>query len=179
MSIPISAQSVGCGPVHPQRQQRSEPDGPREVDHPALAITANLAADSLDLSRLGSKASYLFSAVGQREQVYGWACQGSQIEPLLANINYAMLDDRLNLNLNVSYTGEQDDIFFPPFPAPSEVVTLDDFTLVDFAARYRLNDRIAVFGRATNLFDESYEEILGFRTLGRAVYVGARFELGR
>jgi vitamin B12 transporter len=96
-----------------------------------------------------------------------------------ANINYAMLDDRLNLNLNVSYTGEQDDIFFPPFPAPSEVVTLDDFTLVDFAARYRINDRIAVFGRATNLFDESYEEILGFRTLGRAVYVGARFELGR
>ena len=96
-----------------------------------------------------------------------------------ANINYAMFDDRLNLNLNVSYTGEQDDIFFPPFPAPSEVVTLDDFTLVDFAARYRINDRIAVFGRATNLFDESYEEILGFATLGRAVYVGARFELGR
>lgn len=44
----------------------------------------------LDSSRLGSKASYLFSAVGQREQVYGWAYQGSQIAPLLASINYAM-----------------------------------------------------------------------------------------
>ena len=96
-----------------------------------------------------------------------------------ANINYAMLDDRLNLNLNISYTGEQDDIFFPPFPQPSEVVTLDDFTLVDFAAQYRINDRITVFGRATNLFDESYEEILGFRTPGRAIFVGARFELRR
>ena len=96
-----------------------------------------------------------------------------------ANINYVMLDERLNLNLNISYTGEQDDIFFPPFPEPSDVVTLDDFALVDFAAQYRINDRIALFGRATNLFDESYEEILGFRTMGRAVYVGARFELSQ
>ena len=45
---------------------------------------------TLDASRLGSRASYLFSSVGEREQVYGWAYQGSQIAPLLASINYAM-----------------------------------------------------------------------------------------
>ena len=43
-----------------------------------------------DFSRLGSRASYLFSAAGEREQVYGWAYQGSQIAPLLSSINFAM-----------------------------------------------------------------------------------------
>jgi uncharacterized membrane protein len=45
---------------------------------------------TLDASRLGSKASYLFSSAGEREQVYGWAYQGSQIAPLLASVNYAL-----------------------------------------------------------------------------------------
>lgn len=45
---------------------------------------------TLDASRLGSRASYLFSSVGDREQVYGWAYQGSQIAPLLASVNYAL-----------------------------------------------------------------------------------------
>ena len=43
-----------------------------------------------DFSRLGSRASYLFSATGQREQVYGWAYQGSGIAPLVSSINFAM-----------------------------------------------------------------------------------------
>ncbi len=43
-----------------------------------------------DLSRLGSAPSYLFTAVGGREQVYGWAYQGAATAPLLAMVNQAM-----------------------------------------------------------------------------------------
>ena len=39
-----------------------------------------------DASRLGSRASYRFSADSNREQVYGWAYQGSGISSLLANM---------------------------------------------------------------------------------------------
>ena len=42
------------------------------------------------LQPLGLQASYLFSAAGEREQVYGWAYQGSGVAPLLASINFAM-----------------------------------------------------------------------------------------
>lgn len=57
-----------------------------------------------DLSHLGSAPSYLFSYPGGREQVFGWAYQGSVIAPLLARINQAMVTgysayaiDRLSL----------------------------------------------------------------------------------
>ncbi|MBI2939507.1 MAG: hypothetical protein HYY04_03645 [Chloroflexi bacterium] len=43
-----------------------------------------------DLSRLGSAPSYLFSAVSGREQVFGWAYQGTTTAPTLASINYAL-----------------------------------------------------------------------------------------
>ncbi len=43
-----------------------------------------------DLSLLGSSPSYLFSQVGGREQVYGWAYQGAATAPLLAQVNLAI-----------------------------------------------------------------------------------------
>ena len=43
-----------------------------------------------DFSRLGSRASYRFSADSNREQVYGWAYQGSGIASLLASVNFAI-----------------------------------------------------------------------------------------
>lgn len=45
-----------------------------------------------DLSRLGSAPSYLFAYPGEREQVFGWAFQGSVTAPLLARLNQAMVD---------------------------------------------------------------------------------------
>jgi uncharacterized membrane protein len=57
-----------------------------------------------DLSLLGSAPSYLFTYPGGREQVFGWAFQGSVTAPLLAHINQAMVTghhsyaiDRLSL----------------------------------------------------------------------------------
>jgi vitamin B12 transporter len=90
------------------------------------------------------------------------------------NANYTFAAERGNLNLNINYNGEQLDNFFPPpFFAP-EQVELDDFILVDFAASWKLTDRLELTGRISNLFDEEYEEILGFARPGRAVYAGLR-----
>ncbi len=93
-----------------------------------------------------------------------------------ANFNYAALDQRLNLNLNVSYTGEQTDLDFSSFPA--NTVTLDDYTLVNLAASYALSKKVEVYARAENLFDEDYQNVFGYQTPGDAYYLGLRIELG-
>ena len=51
---------------------------------------------------------------------------------------------------------------------------LDDYTVADAAARYRISDRSEAFLRVENLFDEDYETVLGYGTSGRAVFAGLR-----
>lgn len=82
----------------------------RPLDSDLLPTSQKLAGSSgwreatLDLSRLGSGPSYYFSALGGREQVYGWAYQGAQAARTVATLNEALelgdlayLIDRLNL----------------------------------------------------------------------------------
>ena len=53
-----------------------------------------------DLSRLGSAPAQLFTTVGGREQVFGWAFQGSIVAPLIARINQAIVQDHSNYAVN-------------------------------------------------------------------------------
>ncbi|MCC6626629.1 MAG: hypothetical protein IT340_04410 [Chloroflexi bacterium] len=70
----------------------------------AMAATPGWRAATLDLSRLGSRASYTLAVTGQREQVYGWAYQGARTARTVAALNEAVeaghrayLADRLDL----------------------------------------------------------------------------------
>ena len=89
------------------------------------------------------------------------------------------MNDKLQLALAADYGGERLDIFFPPFPNPSEIVTLENYWLVDLTAQYRLTQSVVLFARGTNLLDEEYEQVYGYRTLGRAGYVGIRTSFGQ
>jgi len=95
------------------------------------------------------------------------------------NLNYQFLNDRGNLNLNVSYTGEQDDDTFPPPFFGRETVQLDAYTLVNLSGSYELLPGLRLFARAENLFDEEYQNLVGYRTPGRGIYAGAQLDLGR
>ena len=92
---------------------------------------------------------------------------------LAVNLNFSPRP-RATINLNVSYNGDQDDIFFPPFPLPSERVRLDSYTLVDIAVSYRLTPTIQLVGRIENILDENYEDVVGFNTPGVGAYLGVR-----
>tara|TARA_R110001599_G_scaffold353817_1_gene598894 strand:- start:13607 stop:15538 length:1932 start_codon:yes stop_codon:yes gene_type:complete len=92
-----------------------------------------------------------------------------------ANLNWAFLNDRANLNINVDYNGTQDDFFFPPVPPYQERVELDEFTLVTIASSYQLTKQLQLFARVENALDENYEEVYGFSTQGRTAYAGARY----
>ncbi|NRA31105.1 MAG: TonB-dependent receptor, partial [Parvularculaceae bacterium] len=52
--------------------------------------------------------------------------------------------------------------------------TLDGWTRVDVTARYAVNDSVELFGRVENLFDEDYQQILGYGTPGLSGSVGLR-----
>ncbi len=83
-------------------------------------------------------------------------------------------DGRISASLVADYGGDSKDIFFPPWPEPSAIVTLDSFWLLDLSVQYRLTPAVWLFAKSTNLLDENYEQVYGYRTLGRAAYVGLR-----
>jgi vitamin B12 transporter len=93
--------------------------------------------------------------------------------------NYRSNNDRLQATLTADYGGTRDDIFFPPFPALPEIVTLQSFWLLDLTAQYQLTSSFGIFAKGTNLLDEEYEQVYGYQTLGRAGYVGIRVNFGQ
>lgn len=74
------------------------------------------------------------------------------------------------------YVGAREDRDFGTFPA-GEVV-LSSYSLLSIAAQFRVMDRLVLTVRGENLGDRTYEEVFGFDAPGRALYAGARLELG-
>ena len=91
-----------------------------------------------------------------------------------ANLTLTTPDQRLSGTLTVRYNGQQDDLAYTDPSFVPVRVRLADYTLVNLNAEYRLTDRIAVFGRVENLFDERYEEVFSFATPGRSAVGGVR-----
>ena len=90
-----------------------------------------------------------------------------------ADLSTRFLDNRGRAGLSVVYNGEQKDWAYDAFYNRS-VVTLDDYTLVNLTAAYDLTDTVEIFGRIDNLFDEEYQEVLGYGSRARAGYAGLR-----
>jgi vitamin B12 transporter len=60
------------------------------------------------------------------------------------------------------------------FDNAANTVVLDGYTLVDFRASYAVSKSLEVYGRIENAFDEDYETIRRYGTLGRTYYGGLR-----
>lgn len=91
-----------------------------------------------------------------------------------ANLAYDFLEGRAKLDLGVDFNGEQRDFQFSNFFGARTNVTLDDFVLVNVAGSYEVIEGIEIYGRIENLFDEDYEEVLGFDSPGIGAFLGVR-----
>ncbi len=91
------------------------------------------------------------------------------------NLNYRA-SDRAHLDLAVRHSGSVTDTAFDPETFAAYPVKLDGYTLVNLAARYRVDDRWQVYGRIENLFDERHEAVLGYSGVERGIYLGARYQ---
>ena len=83
--------------------------------------------------------------------------------------------DRLRTQLQWRLVSSRYDTDFNAFP--TERVSLSGYGLVDVAASYAVDKDIELFARVDNLFDQEYQEVLGFGTMGAAGYAGIRLTL--
>jgi vitamin B12 transporter len=88
--------------------------------------------------------------------------------------------DRASLGGSVTYVGARDDVDFSQFPA--QTVELPGYATVDLAAEVEvlrnLPGRPGLSGvlRVENLFNERYDQVVGFAGRRRGVFGGARFK---
>lgn len=78
---------------------------------------------------------------------------------------------------SLAYVGRRLDRDFDLFPSP--VVRLDPYVLGSLRAAYRIMPRLELFARAENVFDEDYQDVVGYATPGASVHAGLRVTFGR
>jgi vitamin B12 transporter len=85
---------------------------------------------------------------------------------------------RVTLGGSASYIGARQDVDFNQFP--SQRVTLPSYIVVDLAAELELlrgggaRPQVSATIRAENLFNERYDEVVGFAGRPRGIFGGAR-----
>ncbi len=72
--------------------------------------------------------------------------------------------------VTVDYTGDQTDTDFGTYLP----VTLEAYTLVGGQLRYAVSPQMDVYVRGQNLLDEEYQDVVGYHTPGRGLYLGLR-----
>jgi len=78
------------------------------------------------------------------------------------------VQDNLTINANAQHNGTQTDLYG---------VILDAFTLVNVNASFNATDKLDLYLRLDNLFDEDYQEVFGYQTLGFGASFGLRYSL--
>ncbi len=110
-----------------------------------LAVLDGWRVATADLSLLGSAPTMLFTTEGEREQVFGWAFQGSITGPLLARVNESFTDDFLDFAVSrLDRLGTDDVVLLPqPLISPDlgEALEADGFQLVTSSQELRLYHR--------------------------------------
>lgn len=121
------------------------------------------------------KASYTYTDTEAREAASFGITDGSRLlrRPLhkaALDITWLVAEERGSVTLSILYIGEREDLD----PVAFTTVTAEDYVLVNLAAQYKLTDQVELLGRVVNLFDEDYEDVLGFETPGTSAYAGVR-----
>ncbi len=90
------------------------------------------------------------------------------------DLRYSFLEKQAYVSLGIRFVGRRPFNDFSTFPATR--VHVDDYTLVNLSASYWFNDSLRCFCRINNLFDEEYEEILGFGRAGISAFIGVELQ---
>lgn len=91
------------------------------------------------------------------------------------NASHRHLSD-MTITLGINYNGSQKDYYFDSL-FNRLPVKVDAYTVVNLAASYPLNDSVELTARVDNLFDETYQEVIGYGTPARAYYAGLRIKM--
>lgn len=95
----------------------------------------------------------------------------------LASLEYNS-GKNLNSTLVFRNVGDRSASFFDVGSSSVVSAKLGSYRLLDFNVSYKFNnDKITLFGQLTNLFNEDFQDILGFTTHGRNFLIGLRLNI--
>lgn len=92
---------------------------------------------------------------------------------ITANIALASAFD---LQVQGIYQGTQLDQFFPPWPQPSEIVSMDAYWIINLGLGYTIDQHHSFGVNAKNLFDKDYQDIVGYRGKERMLELNYRYK---
>ena len=93
------------------------------------------------------------------------------------NAAYRFFDDNAKVAINWVYNGSMLDsdfrnVYTNGFKA--EKTKLASYQIVNINGSFQVNNNVQIFARVDNLFDEDYEEVIGYQTPGVGYYTGIR-----
>lgn len=91
------------------------------------------------------------------------------------NLNYNFTK-KTSFNLAFQYVSSRNDTYFDNVTYNSESAILNSYTLINSNLRHELiKDRFQIFAAVTNLFNENFQESIGYTTRGRNFKLGFNF----
>ncbi len=144
----------------------------------ARGVNTSVEAKPLRWLRLGGHYSYVDSRVLRSPNAFDPALQvGNRLlhRPVHSGSLAANADvRRMNWNLTTILVGEATDSDFLGFG----LMRNPGWVRVDLGGQFRLPRGTTLFGRIENLFDQRYEEAIGFRAYGRHFRLGMKVVFG-
>lgn len=147
-----------------------------------FGVYAN-ATNTIKTNGIETDFSYEISNVIKATLGYTYINKSNDIDYIPANKMVAAISGNITENLSVSVvfkTVGKRTFFdaFGSFGVVNQTIVLPSYRLLDVNANYKLlHDKVMVFASITNVFNEDYEETLGFNTRGRNFKVGVRLRL--
>lgn len=135
-----------------------------------------VAASLLPVDGLRIDANYTYLDADDQQVAGGPELRELRRPRHSANIALDYTSGPLTLGGSLAYVGSRRDTDFDLFPA--QTLTLGDYILASARIAFALTPAIEIFARGTNLFNEEYQDVVGYATPGRAVYAGLRLRLG-
>ncbi|MDI6766018.1 MAG: TonB-dependent receptor [Bacteroidota bacterium] len=101
--------------------------------------------------------------------------------PSVANLSFIYLPvGYISLKVDLKYIGRKGDVYYNSTLGPMGAlgtVPVSDYTLFDVSTRFNLGEHVWMGLRFENVFNVKYNEIKGFTTRGRGIYLNIRYSI--
>ena len=87
-------------------------------------------------------------------------------------VYYTLPNGRTEFGADMRYVNGLWDLDYTSPSYGSDLVKLPDYSVVNLTAQHRITDQLTLTARVLNLFDEEYQEVLGYDAAPRTVYAG-------
>lgn len=148
------------------------------TDFGAFPATALNAATRSDRRGVEMSAAWdidpawsLFASVSLLESEENGVAEIRRPERLASlTLSWAPTDGPVSASATLDHTGDQTDTDFGTF----QPVRLEAYSLVGGQVGWEVREGVEIYARGENLLDEEYQDVFGYHTPGRGLYLGLR-----